>query len=237
MKKWANIRDSFMRSLRCGTGQAAKKKYMYSDHLQFLVKTGKTAETVNNFDFDVRDADDCDSDVTDEAILQEDEDLTVNTSEPVSSVGISTSRKVIPSSKFSRKRQLDPLEREIIRELKEEKSPKLKSPPSDHEMITSSFLPHIRDLTASELLEFQIQTLALIQSIKRKRDIHTGYTFQPSPLTIHSSDGNKSSSRGPTPSPAQYIEIQSNGQHASSGGENNFENLLLLCSTNQDHTY
>jgi hypothetical protein len=36
--KWNNIRDAFMRSLRQKSRQAATKKYLYADFLQFLLK-------------------------------------------------------------------------------------------------------------------------------------------------------------------------------------------------------
>ncbi|CAH2003149.1 unnamed protein product [Acanthoscelides obtectus] len=45
MNKWSNIRDTFTKSLKTKSGQAAKKKYIYSDNLQFLLKTVTPDET------------------------------------------------------------------------------------------------------------------------------------------------------------------------------------------------
>lgn len=49
MKRWTAIRDSFMRSLRTKTGQGAKKKYIFNEHLQFLLKITQKEETVTNY--------------------------------------------------------------------------------------------------------------------------------------------------------------------------------------------
>lgn len=49
MHKWSNIRDAFMRSLRTKSGQAAKKKYIYTEHLNFLLKVAQKDETESNF--------------------------------------------------------------------------------------------------------------------------------------------------------------------------------------------
>lgn len=235
MKKWANVRDSFMRSLRCGTGQAAKKIYMYSDHLQFLLKTGKQGETVNNYN----------DDHGNDGEEDEDGNLTdlVNLTEPVTSPGMSAPQKQVHiKNTNSRKRPLDPVEREIMREIKDVNMQKITTPPSDHELVISSFLPHIRDMNSSELLDFQMQTLTVIQAIKNKRVSHGGYQCNPSPST---SDGNNSSSsyRRPQPSPlqAQYIELQPalpavqyTGQQPRHGSANAFQSFLDQCSNEQD---
>ena len=44
-EKWNNTRDAFVRSLRKKTGQAATKKYLYADFLQFLLKITVKDET------------------------------------------------------------------------------------------------------------------------------------------------------------------------------------------------
>lgn len=49
MKRWGTIRDGYMRSLRTTTGQGAKKKYMYSDYLSFLLKIAQKDDTVSNY--------------------------------------------------------------------------------------------------------------------------------------------------------------------------------------------
>lgn len=47
MKKWANIRDSFVKSLRTETGQGFQKKYLHAEQLNFLLKVVDKADTEN----------------------------------------------------------------------------------------------------------------------------------------------------------------------------------------------
>jgi len=44
-EKRNNTRDAFVRSLRKKSGQAATKKYLYADFLQFLLKITEKDET------------------------------------------------------------------------------------------------------------------------------------------------------------------------------------------------
>lgn len=48
MKKWANMRDSFVQSLRTKTGQGFHKKYLYAEQLNFLLKVVDKANTDSN---------------------------------------------------------------------------------------------------------------------------------------------------------------------------------------------
>lgn len=49
MGKWSNIRDSFLRSLRTKSGDGAKRSYIYSEHLQFLLKIAQKDLTESNY--------------------------------------------------------------------------------------------------------------------------------------------------------------------------------------------
>ena len=44
-EKWNNTHDAFVRSLRKKSGEAAIKKYLYADFLQFLLKITEKGET------------------------------------------------------------------------------------------------------------------------------------------------------------------------------------------------
>jgi len=44
-EKWNNTHDAFVRSLRKKSGEAAIKKYLYADFLQFLLKITEKDET------------------------------------------------------------------------------------------------------------------------------------------------------------------------------------------------
>ncbi|KAG8294269.1 hypothetical protein J6590_106763, partial [Homalodisca vitripennis] len=49
MKRWVTIRDGFMRSVKPKTGQSAKKKYVYSEHLNFLLKIAQKEDTTSSY--------------------------------------------------------------------------------------------------------------------------------------------------------------------------------------------
>lgn len=100
VNKWNNLRDTFKKSLKTQSGQAHKKAYLYSDHMQFLLKTLQPDETVSNIAFSIND----DSD----------------TNEPGSSTSTCTelSRSCTPAS--SRKIKLNLIDEEILKALKTE---------------------------------------------------------------------------------------------------------------------
>ncbi|KAF5284555.1 hypothetical protein FQR65_LT02381 [Abscondita terminalis] len=48
--KWQNIRDSFVKSLKKKSGQATKKKYLYHENMQFLLKVVQSDETESSLE-------------------------------------------------------------------------------------------------------------------------------------------------------------------------------------------
>ena len=175
--KWDNIRDAFLRSLRTKSGQAAKKSYMYAEHLQFLLKAAKKGITTSNLTQDnsedekdeIENSSQVPSPAQSVSDLNHNLDTTTESSirstEPASNT--STQKKTNTNKK---KRQLDPVEQEILSEIK-------KSKPShnEHELMMLSFVPYIRDMNETELMDLHMNILMSIKSIKEKRSSNSRF--------------------------------------------------------------
>lgn len=159
MAKWTNIRDAFMRSLRTKSGQGAKKCYMYGDHLQFLLKVADKDDTDSNYQQFEDESQQINSATTTETLEFETCETFSGESTP------STSRH---SNKSKRRGPLDEIEREILSELKKKKD-SIEPCRSDQEILLMSFLPFIRDMRESELMDFQMSVLQNIKTIKQRR--------------------------------------------------------------------
>lgn len=154
MNKWSNVRDAYLRSIKTKSGQGACKPYVYAQHLEFLLKISESAETASNYNHD-----------------------TVEISEDSLS-------DICPRPKINRKKkELDPIEREILAHIN--KPTTQETIRSDSETILLSFSMYMRDMTEEELLEFQMETLKTIKNIKRRR---VSATSSPSP--VHTSTSN-----------------------------------------------
>lgn len=166
MNKWANIRDSFMRSLRTKSGQGAKKIYMYGEHLQFLLKLAKKDETESNLsqaNFEC-----CDGVENSLEVPSPAQSVASNSSLQAQPCEL-TAKDYTPAcnkGNKTKRRELDPIEREIIMELKKTKS---STHQNDHELLLLSFLPYIRDMSETELMDLQMEILTTIKQIKQKR--------------------------------------------------------------------
>ncbi|XP_067636155.1 uncharacterized protein hng2 [Eurosta solidaginis] len=171
MAKWSNIRDSFLRSLRTKRCPGAKKRYIYSEHLQFLLKLGQKDDTETNFS-QVGTKDDS-IDVED---LMNSQPPTTSRSEPKSTTqSLSTPLSNRLTSRENRTRsniQWNDVDREILSGLKKAKHSDESCSShsrSDHEMLLLSFVPYIRDMNETELMDFQMETITTIKKIKRER--------------------------------------------------------------------
>jgi hypothetical protein len=80
-EKWNNTRDAFVRSLRKKTGQAATKKYLYADFLQFLLKITEKDETESSICGEGKNesADTQEEEDTETVVQQMDEEATSST--------------------------------------------------------------------------------------------------------------------------------------------------------------
>lgn len=184
MTKWSNIRDAFLRSLRTKSGQGAKKFYIYSEHLQFLLKISQKDETDCNFRQTETEHDSTAVEEFAESRLPDARSPCSPKSQPVPSTSRTTSKS---------KRHLDDLEREILCELKKgrqsiDSGNASHSHRSDQEMILLSFLPYIRDMSETELMDFQMEVLTTIKTIKQRRVSNQQHVNVPltSPTMSHS---------------------------------------------------
>lgn len=183
MQKWSNVRDAFMRSLRTKSGQGAKKKYIYSEHLNFLLKVAQKDETESNFT-----QDSFQGETEEEHVLQSPlagSSNATDTRVDIPPTSANTPSAVLPPIKHAQdtkkgaksKRELDFIDREILTELKKLKSsenesrsgPSVHPVRSDNETVLLSFVPHTRDMNETELMELHIAILNKIKEIKDKR--------------------------------------------------------------------
>lgn len=201
MNKWANIRDAFLRSLRTKTGKGARKKYIYSEHLQFLLKLAEKEETESNF-----------RQCTVQGVtkieeisqsLLEGADISSVDTPPVMLTG--TEHRASRNKCTEYKRGLDFMEREILTEPKKvkhsENAPRPDAttllPRTDHEMLLLSFLPYTRDMSETELMDLQ---MAILKNIKEIKDRRHGSNSRILTDTYQSSQHTDYYSRSPSPS-------------------------------------
>lgn len=152
-----------------------QKKYIYSDHLQFLLKIAAKEETTTNYSKTIDECNESEgyplspveslnssSNHIDQTV--EDEPI-INLIEPEVQ---SSQRSVVNPLKIGQKRKkssaIDRIENEILNELKR---PQIK--PSDHELLMSSFVPYLRDMSETELMDLQMDILSSIRRIKQAR--------------------------------------------------------------------
>ncbi|KAF7274978.1 hypothetical protein GWI33_012305 [Rhynchophorus ferrugineus] len=177
MAKWSNIRDSFLRSLRTKSGQAAKKKYIYSDYLQFLLKVANKDDTESNFSQVATEDDSIKLEELTEpeiSLKYPSKSASLFHSEPSTSTSTpSTSRSSSNKHRPKSKRQSDDIEREMPSEPKKGKQSDEacsgKHPRSDQEILLLSFLPYLRDMCETELMDFQMEVLSIVKNIKQRR--------------------------------------------------------------------
>lgn len=189
MNKWSNIRDSFLRSLRTNSGQGAKKSYIYGEHLNFLLKIVQKDNTEANYSQLNTSHDN--NDVNEESLepqLATGSDPQPHKPTPSETPAPSNSMQPVRKTKKSN-RDLDFIEREILTELKKAKqSNELpESPPrTELEILLLSFLPYLRDMSESELMDLQMETLTTIKKIKQNRSFNQHIITSPSTLQQHS---------------------------------------------------
>ncbi len=166
IKKWANIRDAFVRAERnirklklSGVSASNIKKYVYADQLQFLLRpigyqpTEDSMKTVENNKNDETRADFKDLVAADEVPEQE-----ANISACQERTLTFTSRK---------KRKIDPVAKRMLAILEKEELPKIS--PNRHSSFFDSIMPSIENFSDDEVLHFQAGILQLIMDIKDRR--------------------------------------------------------------------
>jgi hypothetical protein len=152
-----------MRSLRKKSGQAATKKYLYADFLQFLLKITEKDETECSIRGEGN------NECTERRVQQMDE--------------VSTSSRVAGTLQHRRRKKTklnDEIDRKILKSLREIE-------PDEDEAFFISVLPSVRQFSADDKLNFRLIILKAIKDVKTR----SGYvsspfsTQKPSPNSSH----------------------------------------------------
>ena len=157
--KWNNTRDAFFRSLRKKSGQAATKKYLYADFLQFLLKVTEKDETESSILGEVKD-ESTESQVEGETVTAVQEMDEGSTSSRDAGTLQHRRRK---ASKVS-----DEIDRKFLKSLE-------KIEPDEDEAFFISVLPSVRQLSADDKLDFRMAVLKAIKDIRTR----SGYASSP----------------------------------------------------------
>ncbi|CAH2090252.1 unnamed protein product [Euphydryas editha] len=152
MSKWANIRDAFMRSLKTKNGQV-KKKYLYSEYLQFLLGCQEHSDMENSII--------CADDESSIELNERESQSNFHIIDFVDTNSINDIRKTKRS-----KSDFNDTEKEPLDHLKRKDT---ESMSSNNENFFTSFLPYIYDMTESEKLELHMDILKSIKDIKQSR--------------------------------------------------------------------
>jgi hypothetical protein len=192
--KWNNTRDAFMRSLRKKSGQAATKKYLYADFLQFLLKITEKDETESSI---------CGEGKNESTETREEGE----TETVVQQMGeASTSSRDAGTLQHRRRKATnvsDEIDRKILTSL-------VKIEPDEDEAFFISVLPSVRQFSADDKLDFRMIVLKAIKDIKtRSRYVSSPFSTQtPSPNSSHDT-GRLSHS--------PYSELASNSGNVDAG--------------------
>lgn len=153
MSKWSNIRDTFIKSLKTKSGQAAKKKYVYSDNLQFLLKTVTPDETDSSIPTQ--------PDSEDRPESQQSSTSHLDQSFP------STSKSTQESKKRTGTKRLNTVDAEILKAI--QATPAESDLVDDDRAFMMSLLPTVKKLNDDDKFEFRIEVMQLLRSFKNRR--------------------------------------------------------------------
>lgn len=153
LKKWTNIKDGFSRwhrkcneLIRLGSNKTIKK-YVYYDHISFLLKN-----MVSN---------------QDELTFEDNDPLQV---EEGTLSDVPTKRLKLETSTFEIKPSPTRLESELSNTFEASPSPSYQSSTNRHMAFFSSVLPSIENFDDDQFCDFQIGVLQLIRSLKRREN-------------------------------------------------------------------
>jgi len=179
-EKWNNTRDAFVRFLRKKTGQAATKKYLYADFLQFLLKITVKDETESSI---------CGEGKNESAETQEEEETETVVQQMDEASTLSTDAGTLQHRRRKTTKVSDEIDRKILKSLE-------KIEPDEDEAFFISVLPSVRQFSADDKLDFRIIVLKAIKDIKtRSGYVSSPFSTQtPSP---HSSQGTGRLSHSP----------------------------------------
>ena len=155
-EKWNNTGDAFVRFLRKKSGQAATKKYLYADFLQFLLKITEKDETKSSI---------CGEGKNESTEKQEEEETETVVQQMD---GASTSSRDAGTLQRKTTEVSDEIDRKILKSVE-------KIEPDEDETFFMSVLPSVRRFTADDKLDFRMIVLKVTKDIKAR----SGYVSSP----------------------------------------------------------
>ncbi|KAL4104697.1 hypothetical protein QTP88_019979 [Uroleucon formosanum] len=162
--KWQNIREAFVKSLKKKSGQYTSKKYLYHDHLTFLLKVVQSDDTESSIDDTQHDK---------YSLLNEDHDIR----ESESNIEIQSQQNVsvVQNDKrnFPKKARLQERQEDIDRQILKA----LENPPDEDEAFFISITLSVRKMSDEDKLDFQMNVLQLIKDINRRANNHPPSTI------------------------------------------------------------
>ncbi|KAK9688508.1 BESS motif [Popillia japonica] len=164
--KWQNIHDSFVKSLKKKSGQAAKKKYLYHDNLTFLLKVVQSDDTESSID---------DSQHEQHSQINAPQDDKVEVEIEVQAQRNVAAKPKERSETTKKPRLQEEVDQRILRALEH--------PPDEDEAFFISITPSVRKMSEEDKLEFRMNVLQLIRDINRRQN---NFPLQP-PLSAYPS--------------------------------------------------
>lgn len=186
-EKWNNTRDAFVRSLRKKSGQAATKKYLYADFLQFLLKITEKDETESSI---------CGEGKNESTETQEEEETETVVQQMDEASTSSRDAGTLQHRRRKTTKVSDEIDRKILKSLE-------KIEPDEDEAFFISVLPSVRQFSADDKLDFRMIVLKAIKDIKTR----SGYVS--SPFSTQTPSPNSSHGTGRL-SHSPYSELASN---------------------------
>lgn len=165
MNKWSNIRDTFIKSLKTKSGQAAKKKYIYSDNLQFLLKTVTPDET----DSSIPTQNDSESRPESQQSSHSHHD------QSIPSPSTSTSSTIRRGTK-----RLNAVDAEILKAIQANPAESESELIDDDRAFMISLLPSVKELNDDDRFDFRIEVMQLLRRFKNRRRLSLSSTATPS---------------------------------------------------------
>ena len=179
-EKWNNTRDAFVRSLRKKSGQAATKKYLYTDFLQFLLKITEKDETESSI------CGECKNESTQtqeeeemETVVQQMDEVSTS-SRDTGTLQHRADAGTLQHRRWKTTKVSDEIDRKILKSLE-------KTEPDEDEAFFISVLTSVRQFSADDKLDFRMIILKAIKDIKTCSGYvsSTFSTQTPSPSNSH----------------------------------------------------
>lgn len=191
VKRWTNLRDCFAKSKKddksakkSGSGAKKRKKYVFSDQLQFLNKIYTEKETVDSFNL--------------EGTLEEDEEPEGTTGEPEVSTNVNLPSKPVGTRK---RKKLDEVEVKMLKAL-EHKTPCSKM------SFLQSLMPHLTNYSNSEFLQFQVGVLNVIENINKLKETPHLQSNNPSSVPSYQPQPQYMLQPSPVNQPQAFVHVQ-----------------------------